>query len=423
MVVHRSRHTPAATDAAVRLFADELFAHLPRADQRRWAREYLLALLVTPGKKTMRNLAGAVSGAPGAPHSLRQFLNASPWDWQPVRQFLARWVAHRLSPQAWTIALAVLPKRGEHSVGVHRRFVPEAGRTVNCQLGIGAFLSSAEAHVPVDWRLVLPECWTSETRLLRHARVPAGTRHEPLPAHALGLITALADAVNLPSAPVLADMRAVPEAGELISALLDMRRDFVVEVAGNTPVRPALGACAAAGDDGSRAAALPAYQAPRLFAHHPAVTTTVALREGGDRPVRVVSCPIRPPGEDTVRARPLSACRLIAEIPGRGGGASRFWITNRVRGRLDETHSLARLSDTTCAALRHLEEDFGLMDFEGRSFPGWHHHMTMVSAAYAYRQLSAPVGLREAGHPHRPGRTGTAGVAGTARMTRASEDR
>jgi len=32
-------------------------------------------------------------------------------------------------------------------------------------------------------------------------------------------------------------------------------------------------------------------------------------------------------------------------------------------------------------------QDFGLLDFEGRSFPGWYHHMALVSAAYTYRRL------------------------------------
>lgn len=37
-----------------------------------------------------------------------------------------------------------------------------------------------------------------------------------------------------------------------------------------------------------------------------------------------------------------------------------------------------------------LEEDCGLLDFEGRSYPGWHHHMTLVSAAYTYSRLYSP---------------------------------
>ncbi|MCL6731937.1 hypothetical protein PWE32_09610 [Streptomyces neyagawaensis] len=29
-----------------------------------------------------------------------------------------------------------------------------------------------------------------------------------------------------------------------------------------------------------------------------------------------------------------------------------------------------------------------LLDFAGRSFPAWHHHMTMASAAYTYTRLA-----------------------------------
>lgn len=41
-------------------------------------------------------------------------------------------------------------------------------------------------------------------------------------------------------------------------------------------------------------------------------------------------------------------------------------------------------------SVREMSEDFGLLDFEGRSFPGWHHHMTLVSATYGYSGLQRP---------------------------------
>ncbi|MFD0431908.1 hypothetical protein ACFQ60_46150 [Streptomyces zhihengii] len=41
----------------------------------------------------------------------------------------------------------------------------------------------------------------------------------------------------------------------------------------------------------------------------------------------------------------------------------------------------------TEAAVRDVQNELGLLDFEGRSFPGWHHHMTLASAAYLYRRL------------------------------------
>ncbi len=33
---------------------------------------------------------------------------------------------------------------------------------------------------------------------------------------------------------------------------------------------------------------------------------------------------------------------------------------------------------------RELKDEFGLDHFEGRSWPGWHHHITLASMAYAF---------------------------------------
>ncbi|MFC0110199.1 hypothetical protein ACFFRB_28540 [Kibdelosporangium aridum subsp. largum] len=32
--------------------------------------------------------------------------------------------------------------------------------------------------------------------------------------------------------------------------------------------------------------------------------------------------------------------------------------------------------------MARLRDDFGLRHFEGRSYAGWHHHVTLVSAAH-----------------------------------------
>ncbi|GAA3436544.1 hypothetical protein GCM10018954_061530 [Kutzneria kofuensis] len=39
--------------------------------------------------------------------------------------------------------------------------------------------------------------------------------------------------------------------------------------------------------------------------------------------------------------------------------------------------------------MARLNDGFGLRHFEGRSFRGWHHHVTLASAAHAYATLSA----------------------------------
>jgi SRSO17 transposase len=104
----------------LRMFVDDVFEPLQRVEQRRWAQAYLAALLTVRGKKTLRKLAAAVSPAGFAAHGLQRFVNVSPWDWAPVRRRLAHAITAQANPQAWTLADLTIPKRGEHSVGVHR---------------------------------------------------------------------------------------------------------------------------------------------------------------------------------------------------------------------------------------------------------------------------------------------------------------
>src|SRR4051794_3577590 len=165
-------YAPKGAHTSGPVFAERVFEGLLRVDQRRWAQAYMQGLLTTPGKKSVRRLASAISPEPAVSQSLHQFVNASPWDWMPVRAELSRWVEQEMTPRAWVIGQAVLRKRGEHSCGVHRRFLASTGRSVTCQVGVGMFLSSYDHAAPVDWRLLLPGSWTKDPERRVRTRIP-----------------------------------------------------------------------------------------------------------------------------------------------------------------------------------------------------------------------------------------------------------
>ncbi|MFI5808798.1 IS701 family transposase [Streptomyces sp. NPDC051561] len=369
-------------------FADTLFGHLSRADQRRWGQAYLQGLLSAPGKKTVRGLAAAITDSPTASQSLQQFINSSPWAWEPTRHQLARWTTERLEPQAWTVSTVLLPKRGNHSCGVHRRFAPRLGQNLNCQVGIGLFLSARNVAIPVDWRLYLPEHW-AHPRLRQRARIPEDV--QPLPSWILGFNMAdgLRRHTSLAPAPLVADLHDSKETGGLGHMLSRYRHDFVIALSDSFPVLPCtstnpaqlptLGASAPIGAWQSLA------QSGTLHSH----TGSVVIGSGGvPRRTRILSTlvcllPVAGHGPHIPRTY-----RLFAEWrPGRKGPA-RVWITNMVRRRTEELLSLVDLQTGTADTMSELEQDFGLLDFEGRSYPGWHHHMTLVSAAHAFRHLA-----------------------------------
>ncbi|MFD7167370.1 IS701 family transposase [Streptomyces violascens] len=367
-------------------FADELFRHLPRADQRRWAAAYVQGLLTTRGKKTVRRMAAEVTDSSTAAQALHQFINSSPWDWAPIRAALVRWAQQRTQPRCWTIAPAVLPKRGEQSCGVHRRFIPHAGRTVNCQIGFGVFLSSDTEDLPVAWSMLLPDEWSDEARRLR-ARIPSdatASTEEWL----LDLTDELAAHAAHGPMPVVADATGYLDASALISGLSARGHEFVVAVPDNLLVRP-----------GSHLAARQCPEAApvtavQLISERPASIPQLAVlpSAGGPQyPTRLVHLPrtCSLPG-------PQHTYRLFAQPHGQGRRGC-LWLTNMVKQPLGDHIGLAGRRAEAAGTVDSLERNFGLRDFEGRSFPGWHHHMTLVSAAFTYARLTAHHNMRSVG--------------------------
>ncbi|MFF2430874.1 IS701 family transposase [Streptomyces mirabilis] len=390
MSVHEAHQRLAPAHAeGVSDFSDDLFAYLPRADQRRWAEAYLRGLLTTSGKKSVRRMAAAISSSPTASHSLQQFLNASPWDWTPARRELTRLAEKQLSVQAWSIGVAVLPKRGEHSVGVHRSFIPSVGRTLNCQQGVGIFLSTDEESVAVDWSLALPGPWTNDPKRRHRARIPDSVRHQSPGADALELVDALASHATHAPAPIVADMSNAPDAATLLRGLSQRGHDFVIAVPENLQVvdeDPSTAPHARHLHPGGHSS-INAQQLLRRSSQRKLHAATE--RKGGRlmRRVRVASTIGRLAGSDhAYDGGEQVLLRLFTEC--RTAGRARVWATNLVHGRIDDLLGLVRLHGGTANSIGAMRDHYGLLDFEGRSFPGWHHHMTLVSAAHAYQRLA-----------------------------------
>src|SRR3954452_18963407 len=168
-------------------FCQGLFSSMSRSDQRRWAEVYVRGLIEVPGRKSIRRISDHVLGW-RADQCLQQFVNQSPWLWEPVRRSLATQFAATTPARAWVLEEAVFPKNGDSSVGVAKQYVPAARRTVNCQVGLSGFLASQQAEVPVNWRLLLPRNWADDEARRRRSHVPAEETHRSRWLHVLDAI-------------------------------------------------------------------------------------------------------------------------------------------------------------------------------------------------------------------------------------------
>jgi hypothetical protein len=351
----------AAHDDELSRFCRTLFASFGRCDQRRWGEVYVRGLAGTPGRKSLRRICEHVLGR-GAEQSLQQFVNQSSWDWTPVRRQLAEQAMAHLAPRAWVVEEALIPKSGHSSVGVDRQFSQSAGRVVNCQLALTVLAAGAHGSTPVNWRLLLPRSWDEDDARRAQARLPEHERHRPRWEHLLDALTEMTHGWRVRPLPVIVDLRGSEPATPLADEL--DRRGLPYAIRTQSPL--------AHGGPGSPTAA-PAGQ--------PAIPDRTVRRRSAR------SCgPL--PG---MHAAP-GARHVVLERRQHRRAPAAYWVTNLVPSRPSMLDDLIALRHTARRELDLLGAESGLRDFEGRSYRGWHHHTTLVSAAHAYQVFQRVAG-------------------------------
>jgi SRSO17 transposase len=141
-------------------FAAQMFATLPRRDQRATGELYVRGLMLDGQRKSMQPMGERL----GVDHQrLRQFVSSSTWKHTGVRQRLASWAQNAVTPEAHVIDDVGFPKDGKDSPGVARMYCGALGKTGICQVGVSVHLVTDHASSAVNWRLFLPECWDDTT--------------------------------------------------------------------------------------------------------------------------------------------------------------------------------------------------------------------------------------------------------------------
>jgi hypothetical protein len=391
------------------VFCDDLFASLPRSDQRKWGEVYLRGLLFLQGRKSIRRISDEVVGR-RVDQSLQQFVNQSPWQWHGVRSTLAR-RASAIRPQAWLVQEAIFPKNGRRSVGVAKQYAPSVGRTLNCQLGLAVSLANSAGRCAVNWRLALPRSWDDDLERRERARVPVDERHRPYWRHVFDAVDEMVVDWGLRPAPIV--WNAVgQEVSPLLRGLTQRRLPYLVQVSEHAPVLQSRS------ESGVRCVAT-AGELAEISASRRHVMFRVPDRTRGasfgTRYSLMSICDLCALGK---RVQITSTCqhggtrRLLAQWswhPG-GGQLTGVWLTNLTSARLNQLVDLVELYPQAGREdMALLRDEFGLHDFEGRSYAGWHHHVTLVSAAQAYDMLrrGTPAPAEPDGGPARTTRRST----------------
>jgi len=370
-----------------------------RTERRQHAAQYVRGLLMDGERKSIEPIADRLPG--GDVQALQQFVNQSPWPTKEVQSSLARKVEGEFVPEAyWLIDEVSFPKQGNHSVGVARQYCGALGKTANCQVAVTLDLGTEESSTPLDWALYLPEQWINDPVRRKEAGVPEGITFKTKTELALDLIDEVRG-WGLQDRLVLADS-GYGDAYEFREGLRSRKLDSVVQVSGELtawtedphPAKPPMKRGGKIPRKRLYAKELPPNRSLRQIAEDlPSQSwKTITWREGTKGPLssrfaRVVVWMATGLMEGKTMKAPSE--ELLIEWPERNKEPLKFWLCSLPPHRTS-FRGLVRKAKGRFRVEQDYEEmkgEVGLDHFEGRSWQGWYHHVTLVTLAYAFLML------------------------------------
>ncbi len=389
------------SEARFSLYVEGLSACLGHADRVAPFRSYCTGLLLPGDRKSVEPMAARLSPErTSAEHqSLLQFVGQSPWDatglLRAVRAAVLPVMTARRPIEAWIIDDTGFPKKGRHSVGVGRQYCGQLGKQDNCQVAVSLSVATSEASLPVAWQLYLPEAWAADPARRKTAKVPEAIGFQTKTEIAFDQIHA-ALAEGIARGVVLADA-GYGNASGFRDRLADLDLEFVVGVSGPTTVwppgmTPAVGPARGRGRRPKRLRRggddAPVEQVAALAAGLPAEAwQTVRWRAGVAEALasRFAAVRVRPAQGDHRRSTPRPEHWLVAEWPIDEAAPTKFWLSNLPADTsIDRLVGLAKLRWLIERDYLELKQELGLGHYEGRGWPGFHHHGAICIAAYGF---------------------------------------
>ncbi len=405
-------------------FAEQMLCELPRSDQRAKGELYVRGLLTDGARKSMQPMAERL----GVDHQgLQQFITSSTWDYERVRATVANWAADAIDPDAYVVDDSGFPKDGKASPCVGRQYSGTLGKTGNCQIGVSVQMVTDQASVAANWRLFCPTSWddhkiddpevAAQVRARRaRAGIPDEVRHrekwrlaldmldQMLTPPASGSAGGSAGGWGLPKRPVVGDS-GYGDATEFRLGLTARELVYVLQVDPTATAHAGDAAPATPPSTGRGRPPQPRYPdepaslRELVLAAGRGACRRVTWRHGSkktkDNPTAAMrshflAIRVRPANRHIPRAAEGSLPEewLIAEWPPDQPEPVKYWLsTMDIRTPLKTLVRLAKIRWRIEHDYRELKTGLGVDHFEGRSFTGWHRHVTLTVLAQAFCTL------------------------------------
>jgi SRSO17 transposase len=340
---------------------------------------YALGLLTDGERKSMEPMAARMCSCPDDAREMQHahdrminLVSRSEWADAPVRREAVGYALDAVKARGEQVEVSIIDdtgflKQGKHSPGVHRQYTGSAGKTANCQVAVSLTVASRSTHVPVDMELYLPQAWTDDRVRCQAAKIPDEVGFRTKWQIAL-IMLERAKNQGITLGVVLADS-AYGDVGEFRAGLRWLGLEYALGIHSTTTVTP-LGS-GGRGRDTIQVAIFAASLPKSAF-------RPVTWREGSGRPLRSRFARRR------VRVGGVEHDLLIEWAEGESK-ANDFALVAIERPL--STKQMVRILKQrwrTERVYQDMKGELGLDHFEGRTWRGWNHHVTLALCCYAF---------------------------------------
>jgi SRSO17 transposase len=376
-------------DAAERLacYFGEIGEQLGNDSRRQSFAIYAMGVLGDGERKSVEPIAARACGDPtkadAAHQSLLHFVANARWSDEAVRRVAATHAIDAITKhgeiEAWIVDDTGMLKQGKHSVGVHRQYTGSAGKITNCQIAVTLSVATAESHAPIDVELYMPRAWTDNTERRRSARVPDTLEFKTKPQLALDMMSRAVKA-KTPDGVVLADS-AYGTSVDFRDGIRELGLHFAVGVDPQTSVW-------LLDSEGARSEGAASVRDVAKALDELGEFRRCAWRQGTkeDLAARFAARRVVPAYEDQSRAAEQreELWLLVEWRDGEAEPANYFLSSLPKRWTKKQLIRIVMQRWRTERIYEDMKGELGFDHYEGRSFQGWHHHVSVVLSCYAF---------------------------------------
>lgn len=341
---------------------------------------YFMGLLGESERKSVEPIAARASpeDTRAMTERLLHFIADAKWDDERVRRYATQYALRAMTAKDPVDSLIIddtgMLKQGRESPGVQRQYTGSAGKTTNCQIAVSLTLCTRTSELPVDMDLYMPVEWIKDDERRRRARIPDELVFRPKWRIALDLIERAVEA-RCPKAVVLADS-AYGDVGPFRARVRELGLDYALDVKVHTRVR-------IVGSDASVSHTMGVEEVADVIGAR--AFRKVAWRTGTRRKLvsRFAAIRVRPVTDDQLDGGEEQW--LVIERPKRNEPAEHYVLATLPS--VSTRKQLVRRIKQRWRIERTYEDmkgELGLDHFEGRSYPGWQHHVSCVLACAAF---------------------------------------